>query len=999
MILGVTRSAPFLLFRVFLVLIFGGLFALFKLAIFLLLFSYVLAPLTIATYGALRLQDEYPTLIEDFFNDPAAESQLIGFLNQAISVYNLVIQLLAYLVDIWDYFVPTFYLVWNQVEQIVPQILQVIFGTPKIQCILADLAKVAVEVLEHGAIDVNRIFHTVTQFMQSEQAGRLFAKFAAEMGSCDPNDPEQVFGCPQQGTVLQLFVVALKLAMDLGTIASQFLTPFLISFFRTVFTQLLQWFPAVVKILSAIFSSLLNSGAIGIILNIIQNALNEAEVLFNLFCPLFAISSTAVCEVIVVLEATVIAVIDAIESVICGLEGWFAPAPNIQTSDIQEQENITRQLEKIYAPFLADLDNTEKVLTFQELLTDVLNVSDAQLNALSEDLSQSARDLDLVATSYDEFIAQTSTQLADVLGEDVDMVLAGFIAQVIARDTYSGFTDKLSDFRMAELLSQICLFSNTESIDAFGAISDRAVTLASVDQLLKPINIVEPEQSGLLGKSSFCKSKTGASTLKAFGTNSKACGDILNSTCAGINFGKDIEDFVEDIVMNVEDAANLTEIVFRLIPGFLTNITTLFEETVQIEASLIEGIVQDITGSVEFIVNTGLLNSSIQELVDDLNFEDYDSATLPNSNPTQQGFNLRPYTCCSFPADNSSQVCCDGTAGFPPSDNGGAFDLCTLRSDNDATAATNAQKLSDQIRRTVTLLDDNQERIAAAQALFQNKNVFGDALNKMQALFDTARPFFDVDDAFFATPDAPGDNDPSCKATPEDPYRCCTASSSTYQCCRGLVGCIPPIPVDSITINVTITNNTIQWLRALEDRETCADFSNGFKELLFLIRLVTNQPISDLIANVPSFAQPLYEVLFGWLTFGDAGFPEYAWVCFLLNIGGLLLLVTILLYLAVLGLAFGPWVQKLFALSEDYYLQREISAENNPNEEYAEQYLPSGAQYNGETARVLATLLASMHEQGDNYVPTPSDLHVMRQALARLEQRKTKFNGQNKKWN
>lgn len=973
---GFTRSAPFLLFRIVLVAVLGGLFALVKLLVLIIVLSPIIASLVAVTYGAHELQQNYPTLIQQFFNSPEAESEFITLANAAIQTYNFIIQLLAYLVDIWDYLVPSFYLLWNLIEQIADQLLTVIFGTPKIQCIIADLLKVAVEVLEHGAIDVNRIFHTVTQFMQSEESARLFSAFAASMGTCDPNDPEQVFGCPRQGTILQLFVVVLKLAMDLATIAIQFLTPFVISFVRTVLTQLLQWFPAVVKILSAIFSSLLNSGAISIILNIVQNTLNIAEVLFNLFCPLFAISSSAVCEVIVVIEATILAVIDGIESVICGLEGWFAPAPNIRTSDIQEQENITRQLEKIYSPYLYNLTGTEKVLTYQQLLTGVLGLSAAQVNALSRDLSQDARELDLVSNSYDQFLASTSVQLANALGENPDDLLESFLKDVISRDTFSGFTDKLADFRAAEINSQLRLFSNVESIDAFMSINDRSVTLTTVDQLIKPLNNVPTADSGLLGKSSFCKSKTGSSTLKAFGTNSKACADILNSTCAGVNFGKDIENFIDDIVKNTEDAANLTLVIFKLIPNLITNITTLFEETVQVEASLISGIVQDITGSVEFIVNTGLLNNSIQELVNDLDFSTYDSLTAPNTNPTQQGFSLNSYTCCSFPSDNSS-TCCDGTPGFPSSDNGGAFDLCTLRSSQSAPTSM----ASEQLSRTFELLEDNQQRIRAAHTAFTQKSFVEDTMFKAGLLFEAARPFFNVDDEFFSPSSGIGDDDPNCKATPEDPYKCCTGNSTSYHCCRGLVGCIPPIPVDRLVINITITNATVQWIKQLEDRETCAPLDNGFEQILFLIRLVTNQPISDLIARVPVGIRPIYDFLFGWLTFRD-GFPSYAWACLVLNIYGLLIIFTVLFALFLLQTAFGPWLAKLYAISEDYYLQREISADNQDS--YASQYLPSGAPVVSNEFGAMAVIIANLERYGDEYQPTQADIATLRRSLKRI---------------
>jgi len=911
------RSSPFLLLRIFLVGVIGFFFALFKLLILFVLFAYVLAPLATTTYVGLQLQQQYPMLIDEFFEDPQLEDTVIETVNTGITAYNLVIQISAFVVEIWDYFVPGIYLVGNILEQVAEEVLTTIFGTPKLQCIIADLLKVGAEVLDHGLIDINRIFHTVTQFMQSEEVQELLRS----TNGCDPNNPEQVDGCPAQGTILQLFVIVLKLSMDLSTIIIQFLTPFVISFFQTVVTQVIQWVPAVTKILSALFSALLNDGIIGDLVDTLKSLFKDIKPLYNLFCPVFAATASATCEAIVVIDTAIDDIIRSIEDAICALDpsNWFSEERD--TSNIQEAENIVVQLTKLYGPELRQLNATERVRNFEELLVNQLDLTTEDVFQVSIDLADSAKNLTLVSSEYDEFIAQTAFSLAERSGDMPIVAFEELIQSVISRATFVSAVDKVAHLQTGEILAQIGLFENTEQADSFMSINNRAITLTSVDQLLKDLqNIPNTTGEGLLGKPSFCKKKNKVKTN--FDADSKACKRLLKDTCPKTDFSRDLKKLAKDIVNSEKDISKVNEDILEVVPEAIGDIGLLLENSVQDFEVLITDIVKDTVGAVEFIVNVGLLNNSIQELVDDLNFDAYDSATKSNSNPTKSGFNLNPYTCCSFPSLNSSS-CCDGQPGFPPANNGGKNDLCTLRSDKDATASGPIDSFSRQIFETTTLLDDNDMTVRAATTTIQRKQIVNEAFVKTQRLMDTLTYFYDTSDRFFATPDALGEND-DCEATPDDPYKCCTANSTAYQCCRGLFGCIPPVPVNRLTVNFTLTNQTFQWLRELKNPETCSDFSNGIKEVLFLIRLVTNEPINDLIAQVPDFLKPLYEFLFGWLTFGKDGFPQFAIACFILNIGGLLLLILIFVLVGLIILAYGAWFNKLIALAEDYNLQREI---------------------------------------------------------------------------
>lgn len=185
------------------------------------------------------------------------------------------------------------------------------------------------------------------------------------------------------------------------------------------------------------------------------------------------------------------------------------------------------------------------------------------------------------------------------------------------------------------------------------------------------------------------------------------------------------------------------------------------------------------------------------------------------------------------------------------------------------------------------------------------------------------------------TPVTTGSNPPSssCRANATNPYQCCTSNSTVYECCRGLIGCIPPIP-PGFKLKPW---SGLNWIGNITE-QTCEPFTfgftgalyplNGLKEVLFILRLIFGEFTYWFIKDSPSQAiMGFWQFLLGWLTFPQNQLPPYAFVCFFFNLGGLLLLATILIILWIIYEGFEEWFADLADIFEAFKLQSEINQE------------------------------------------------------------------------
>lgn len=164
-----------------------------------------------------------------------------------------------------------------------------------------------------------------------------------------------------------------------------------------------------------------------------------------------------------------------------------------------------------------------------------------------------------------------------------------------------------------------------------------------------------------------------------------------------------------------------------------------------------------------------------------------------------------------------------------------------------------------------------------------------------------------------------------CRANASNPYKCCTANSTAYECCRGLIGCIPPIPPGLYIKQWT----GLDWIGNITE-QTCKPFSNGFKEVLFIIRLTIGDFVYWFIQDSPNlYVKGFWQFWVGWMTFPNNKLPPYAFVCFFVNIGGLLLLWLIVTLLYLLYVAFEDWFADVADIIEAFKLQSEVDTQMN----------------------------------------------------------------------
>jgi hypothetical protein len=124
-----------------------------------------------------------------------------------------------------------------------------------------------------------------------------------------------------------------------------------------------------------------------------------------------------------------------------------------------------------------------------------------------------------------------------------------------------------------------------------------------------------------------------------------------------------------------------------------------------------------------------------------------------------------------------------------------------------------------------------------------------------------------------------------------------------------LPGCIPPI-FKNIRLSRIANVDFLKYV----NRETCAPFDTGFKELLSIVRWVMGDFVHRFIADSETMAQRnFYQFFLGWLEFPDGNsLPAFAYLCFILNIGRFLLLLLIVFLIGLVYIGFAPLLNELW---------------------------------------------------------------------------------------
>lgn len=131
-------------------------------------------------------------------------------------------------------------------------------------------------------------------------------------------------------------------------------------------------------------------------------------------------------------------------------------------------------------------------------------------------------------------------------------------------------------------------------------------------------------------------------------------------------------------------------------------------------------------------------------------------------------------------------------------------------------------------------------------------------------------------------------DDPKCTSSMQEPYKCCTASSPSSDCCRGLYFCFPTLAEELIVVQTTTeTLNT--------DCE-----SSFFSTNLFALRLVVTPVFRYLEPRMRGSTRQAVLVFFGWAIFSEEEPSAQQCDCFFYN-SHYVVLAVILIFAAILA--------------------------------------------------------------------------------------------------
>jgi hypothetical protein len=133
-----------------------------------------------------------------------------------------------------------------------------------------------------------------------------------------------------------------------------------------------------------------------------------------------------------------------------------------------------------------------------------------------------------------------------------------------------------------------------------------------------------------------------------------------------------------------------------------------------------------------------------------------------------------------------------------------------------------------------------------------------------------------------------------------NPYECCTDTATAYECCFGLIGCIPPPPL----LNLTRVENLDEIANA-----TCNGATNVALSMFFLPRIVFGTWLWTLIFMSPTWLRTVeFRVLYPLVyDYGGLGISEHFLgdlFCFIVNLYYPILVVLICFGLYILDSVF-----------------------------------------------------------------------------------------------
>lgn len=170
-------------------------------------------------------------------------------------------------------------------------------------------------------------------------------------------------------------------------------------------------------------------------------------------------------------------------------------------------------------------------------------------------------------------------------------------------------------------------------------------------------------------------------------------------------------------------------------------------------------------------------------------------------------------------------------------------------------------------------------------------------------------------------PNPQGSNTHLCVNRLLKPYECCTDDATAYECCYGLIGCIPSPP----QINITLVNNIDFIINA-----SCSTPSATLLSIFALPRFVFGTYVWSLVFISPTWLRPfLFKVFYPLLyDYGGRGiFANFLGdlFCLFVNLYWLILIVTIILTLYILDYVYISFIREILLKVDLGRMDREVS--------------------------------------------------------------------------
>lgn len=309
-------------------------------------------------FGALVIQREYPIITDDIANNALANEIVTIGINTIIELINASFRIVDFFIDVWDYLVGILYLTGEMLYHAIEDFLQVVFGTPKLQCVVADLVSLGANVFGQVMMGIKLVFDSTQRTLHfvddivppppapgatrdenkryaayvvpelteldvsRNKAHRVFheanipgltaatfnhthrQQFCSPQGGVNPDfdggetTNEKNGQCPPNTKILTDILKVITVLIQIITDVLEFVIPVAIVFFKDVFHELTIVIPQFLTMISKIVNALKEKGVFTNVMDVVRSSMHEFAELWNSFCFVFAFVGWVICGIL-----------------------------------------------------------------------------------------------------------------------------------------------------------------------------------------------------------------------------------------------------------------------------------------------------------------------------------------------------------------------------------------------------------------------------------------------------------------------------------------------------------------------------------------------------------------------------------------------------------------------------------------------------------------------------------------------------------------------------